>query len=316
MKPKILLTGKTGQLGDDLQHMLPRIGDVVATDREHLDLGRPDKIRKVIREVRPAFIVNAAAYAAVDQAESDESAARAINTEAPAVLAEEAKKIGAALIHYSTDYVFDGSKNLPYNEDDQPNPINVYGMTKLAGEEGIRNSGVDHLIFRTAWLYSTRGKNFLLTILRLATQREELRIVHDQIGAPTWSREIASATVKTLEQIYTGSDGTVAWAERSGTYHMTAGGKTNWHEFTEAILEEAAQTRNTTAWFRGATHGKELLTRRVIPIETSDYPTPARRPAYSVLSNSKFNRVFGIQLPDWRKQLKQVFSLNNSADKL
>ena len=260
--------------------------------------------------------MNAAAYTAVDQAENDEPAARAINTEAPAVLAEEAKKIGAALIQYSTDYVFDGCKNLPYDEHDQPNPINVYGMTKLAGEQGIRNSGVDHLIFRTAWLYSTRGKNFLLTVLRLATQREELRIVHDQIGAPTWSREIASATVKTLEQIYTGTDVAVAWAERSGTYHMTAGGKTNWHEFAEVILEEAAQTRNTATWFRGATHGKELLMRRVIPIATSDYPTPARRPAYSVLSNSKFNRVFGIQLPDWRRQLKQVFSLNNSADDL
>jgi dTDP-4-dehydrorhamnose reductase len=316
MKTKILLTGKNGQLGDDLQHMLPRLGDVVATDREHLDLARPDEIRRVIREVRPAFIVNAAAYTAVDQAENDESAARAINTEAPAVLAEEAKKIGAALIHYSTDYVFDGSKNSPYDEHDQPNPISVYGATKLAGEQEIRNSGVDHFIFRTAWLYSTHGKKFLLTILRLATQREELRIVHDQIGAPTWSREIASATVKTLEQIHTGTDVAAAWAERSGTYHMTAGGKTNWHEFTEAILEEAAQTRSTAAWFRAATHGKELLTRRVIPIATSDYPTPARRPAYSVLSNSKFNRVFGIQLPDWRKQLKQVFSLNYSADKL
>ena len=316
MKPKILLTGKNGQLGDDLQHMLPRLGDVVATDSEQLDLARPDEIRRVIREVRPTFIVNAAAYTAVDQAENDEPAARAINTEALAVLAEEAKKIGAALIHYSTDYVFDGCKNLPYDEHDQPNPINVYGMTKLVGEQGIRNSGVDHLIFRTAWLYSTRGKNFLLTILRLATQRAELRIVHDQIGAPTWSREIASATVKTLEQLYTGTDIAVAWAERGGTYHMTAGGKTNWHEFAEAILEEAAQTRNTATWFRGATHGKELQTRRVIPIATSDYPTPARRPAYSVLSNSKFNRVFGIQLPDWRKQLKQVFSLNNSADNL
>lgn len=316
MKTKILLTGKNGQLGDDLQHMLPRLGDVVATDREHLDLARPNEIRRVIREVRPAFIVNAAAFTAVDRAENDESAARAINTEAPAVLAEEAKKIGAALIHYSTDYVFDGSKNSPYDEHDQPNPISVYGATKLAGEQEIRNSGVDHLIFRTAWLYSTHGKNFLLTILRLATQREELRIVHDQIGVPTWSCEIASATVKTLEQIHTGTDLAAAWAERSGTYHMTAAGKTNWHEFTEAILEEAAQTRSTAAWFRAATHGKELLTRRVIPIATSDYPTPARRPAYSVLSNSKFNRVFGIQLPDWRKQLKQVFSLNYSADKL
>ena len=315
MKPKILLIGKNGQLGADLQQVLPQLGDIFATDRQELDLTRPDQIRRVIREVRPAFIVNAAAYTAVDQAEKDESAARAINTDAPAVLADEAKKIGAALIHYSTDYVFDGSKNLPYDEYDQPRPINVYGMTKLTGEQGIRNSGVDHLIFRTAWVYSTRGKNFLLTILRLATQHEDLRIVYDQIGAPTWSREVASATAKALEQIYKRPDATAAWSERSGTYHMTAGGKTNWHEFTEAILEEAAQMPNTAAWFRAATGGKELLTRRVIPITAAEYPTAARRPRYSVLSNSKLDRVFGIQLPDWRKQLKLAFSLNTYAEK-
>ena len=228
-------------------------------------------------------------------------------------MAEEAKKIGAALVHYSTDYVFDGTKNFPYEENDPPNPISVYGKTKLAGEQAIRDSGVNHLIFRTAWVYSTRGKNFLLTILGLATQREELRIVQDQIGAPTWSREIASATDKALEQIYKRTDGMAAWSERGGTYHMTAGGKTNWHEFTEAIFEEAVQMRNPAVWFRAATSGKELLTRRVIPIANSKYPSPARRPAYSVLSNSKFNRVFGIQLPDWRKQLKEVYSLTGTA---
>jgi dTDP-4-dehydrorhamnose reductase len=311
MKPKILLTGKNGQLGADLQHVLPQLGDVVATDRQELDLARPDEIHRVIREVRPALIVNAAAYTAVDQAERDEAAARAINSEAPAVIADEAKNIGAALIHYSTDYVFDGSKNFPYDEYDLPNPINVYGETKLAGEQAIRNSGVEHLIFRTAWVYSTRGRNFLLTVLRLATQCEELKIVHDQIGAPTWSREIATATAKVLEQIYNRTDRTAAWSERSGTYHMTAGGETNWHEFTEAILEEAARASDSAAWFRAATNGKELLTRRVIPITAFDYPTPARRPAYSVLSNSKLNRVFGIQPPDWRKQLKLAFSLKS-----
>jgi dTDP-4-dehydrorhamnose reductase len=314
MKPKILLTGKNGQLGNDLHRVLPRLGDVVATDRRQLDLARPGEIRKLIRNVHPALIVNAAAYTAVDQAEKDEAAARAINAEAPAIMAEEAKKIGAALIHYSTDYVFDGSRKFPYEENDLPNPINVYGKTKLAGEQAIRSSGVDHLIFRTAWVYSTRGKNFVLTILRLATQREELRIVHDQIGAPTWSREIARATAKALEQIYNRTDRTAAWPERSGTYHMTAGGQTNWHDFTEAILEEAAQAPDSAAWFRAATNGKELLTRRVIPIATAEYPTPARRPAYSVLSNSKLNRVFGIQLPDWREQLKLAFSLNTHAD--
>jgi dTDP-4-dehydrorhamnose reductase len=310
MNRKILLTGKNGQLGDDLQHVLSRLGDVVATDRQQLDLSRPGEIRKLIREIHPTLIVNAAAYTAVDQAEKDEAAALAINSQAPAIMAEEAKKIGAALVHYSTDYVFDGSKNSPFDENDPTNPISVYGRTKLAGEQAVRDSGVDHLIFRTAWVYSTRGKNFLLTILRLATQREELRIVRDQIGAPTWSREIAGATAKALEQICNRAEGTAAWSERSGTYHMTAGGETNWYEFTRAILHEAAQAPNSAGWFRSATTGKELLTRRVLPITTAEYPTPARRPAYSVLSNSKLNRTFGIQLPDWQQQLKLAFSLN------
>lgn len=309
MNRKILLTGKNGQLGDDLQHVLSRLGDVVATDRQQLDLSRPGEIRKLIRDIHPTLIVNAAAYTAVDQAEKDEVAALAINSEAPAIMAEEAQKIGAALVHYSTDYVFDGSKNSPYDENDTPNPISAYGRTKLAGEQAVRDSGVDHLIFRTAWVYSTRGKNFLLTILRLATQREELRIVRDQLGAPTWSREIASATAKALEQICGGADGTAAWSERGGTYHMTAGGETNWYEFTRAILQEAAEAPDSAEWFHTATSGKDLLTRRVIPITTAEYPTPARRPAYSVLSNAKLNRTFGIQLPDWRQQLKLAFSL-------
>ena len=310
MKAKILLTGKHGQLGDDLQHLLPRLGDVVATDRRQLDLSRPDKIRKLIRDLHPSLIVNAAAYTAVDQAEKDEPLARAINSEAPAIMAEEAKKIGAAIVHYSTDYVFDGAKNFPYDENDPPNPISVYGRTKLAGEQAVRDLGVDHLIFRTAWVYSTRGKNFLLTMLRLATQREELRIVCDQVGAPTWSREIAGATVKALQQICDPTAGTATWPERNGTYHMTAGGESNWYEFTQVILREAAQSPHSTAWFQAATNGKELITRRVIPITTAEYPTPARRPAYSVLSNAKLNRVFGIHSPDWRQQLNEVFSRN------
>jgi dTDP-4-dehydrorhamnose reductase len=311
MKTKILLIGKDGQLGNDLQNLLPRLGALVATDREQLDLSRPADIRSLIQDFHPALIVNAAAYTAVDLAEEDEPLARAINSVAPAVIAETAKKIGAALVHYSTDYVFDGSKNSPYAENDPPNPINAYGRTKLAGEQAIRDSGVDHLIFRTAWVYSTRGKNFLLTILRLATQREELRIVRDQIGAPTWSREIASASAQVLQQLYNQSDATAAWSERGGTYHLTAAGETNWYEFTQAILQEAAQAPDSLAWFRAATNGKELLARRVFPIATAEYPTPARRPAYSVLSNSKLNRVFGIQLPDWRQQLQRAFSLNS-----
>src|SRR5580704_13849137 len=287
MTPKILLTGKNGQVGHDLQGLLPRLGEVVALDRQQLDLSRPDEIRRVIRGIRPTLIVNAAAYTAVDLAVKEPSLAQAINAEAPAIMAEEAKRIGAALIHYSTDYVFDGSKNSPYEETDPTNPINVYGKTKLAGEQAIRDSGVHHLIFRTAWLYSTRGKNFLLTILRLATEREELRIVNDQIGAPTWSREIASATAEVLEKLFDRTGNASAWAESSGTYHMTAGGETSWFEFAKAILDKAKKQATSPApWSAAATHGKPLLSREVTPITTAEYPTPARRPAYSVLSNT------------------------------
>jgi dTDP-4-dehydrorhamnose reductase len=307
MTPQILLTGKNGQVGQDLQRFLPRLGEVVALDRQQLDLSRFDEIRRVIREIRPALIVNAAAYTAVDLAEKEHSLAQAINAEAPAIMAEEARRIDAALVHYSTDYVFDGSLNSPYEETDPTNPINVYGKTKLAGEQAIRDSCVHHLIFRTAWLYSTRGKNFLLTILRLATEREELRIVNDQIGAPTWSREIASATAEVLRNFYDRTGNVSAWAELSGTYHMTAGGETSWFEFAKAILEEAKkQATSPPPWFAEATRGKPLLSRVVTPITTAEYPTPARRPAYSVLSNLHTVRTFGIELADWRTQLHRV----------
>jgi dTDP-4-dehydrorhamnose reductase len=309
MTPKILLTGKNGQVGHDLQGLLPRLGEIVALDRQQLDLSRPDEIRRVIRGIRPTLIVNAAAYTAVDLAEKEPSLAQAINAEAPAIMAEETKRIGAALIHYSTDYVFDGSKNSPYEETDPTNPINVYGKTKLAGEQAIRDSGVHHLIFRTAWLYSTRGKNFLLTILRLATEREELRIVNDQIGAPTWSREIASATAEVLEKLFDRTGNASAWAESSGTYHMTAGGETSWFEFAKAILEEAKKQATSPApWLAEATHRKPLLSRVVTPITTAEYPTPARRPAYSVLSNTHIARTFGIELADWRTQLHRAWA--------
>jgi dTDP-4-dehydrorhamnose reductase len=307
MTPQILLTGKNGQVGQDLQRFLPRLGEVVALDRQQLDLSRFDEIRRVIREIRPALIVNAAAYTAVDLAEKEHSLAQAINAEAPAIMAEEARRIDAALVHYSTDYVFDGSLNSPYEETDPTNPINVYGKTKLAGEQAIRDSCVHHLIFRTAWLYSTRGKNFLLTILRLASEREELRIVNDQIGAPTWSREIASATAEVLRNFFDRTGNVSAWAELSGTYHMTAGGETSWFEFAKAILEEAKkQATSPPPWFAEATRGKPLLSRVVTPITTAEYPTPARRPAYSVLSNLHTVRTFGIELADWRTQLHRV----------
>jgi dTDP-4-dehydrorhamnose reductase len=307
MTPQILLTGKNGQVGHDLQRFLPRLGEVVALDRQQLDLSRFDEIRRVIRQIRPALIVNAAAYTAVDLAEKEHSLAQAINAEAPAIMAEEARRIGAALVHYSTDYVFDGSLNSPYEETDPTNPINVYGKTKLAGEQAIRDSCVHHLIFRTAWLYSTRGKNFLLTILRLATEREELRIVNDQIGAPTWSREIASATAEVLRNFFDRTGNVSAWAELSGTYHMTAGGETSWFEFAKAILEEAKkQAPSPPPWFAEATRGKPLLSRVLTPITTAEYPTLARRPAYSVLSNIQTVRTFGIELADWRTQLHRA----------
>ena len=308
MKPRILLTGKNGQVGHDLQNSLPALGEVIALDRKELDLAKPDQIREMIRRIRPTVIINAAAYTAVDQAEKEESLAHVVNAEAPAIMAEEAKKIGAAVIHYSTDYVFDGTKRTPYQENDSTNPLNAYGRTKLAGEQAIQSSGVNQLIFRTAWVYSTRGKNFLLTILRLATQREELRIVRDQIGAPTSSREIASATTQVLHRIYDPQEDSPGWSGISGTYHMTAAGETNWYEFARAILEEARkQTSAPAEWFTTATRGVPLITRQVISIPTAEYPTPARRPAYSVLSNTRLQTVFGIRLPDWQTQLLRVF---------
>jgi dTDP-4-dehydrorhamnose reductase len=312
MKSRILLTGKTGQVGAELLALLPRLGEVVACDRRELDLSNPGHIRRAIRDVQPTVIVNAAAYTSVDQAEREEKKAHIINVEAPALMAEEAKRIGAALVHYSTDYVFDGSKGLLYEESDQPNPINVYGVTKLAGEQAIRAAGVPHLIFRTAWVYGTRGHNFLLTILRLGTEREELRIVRDQFGAPTWSREIAKATVRVLAQLP--KDDLQVASGFSGTYHLTAAGKTSWFEFAKAILEEASRTPRDIPWFEAATGGHPLVVRRVTPITTEQYPTTARRPAHSVLSNLRLKQVFGLELPDWRLQLGSAFSAGQSDD--
>src|SRR5438874_9270040 len=201
MRPTILLVGRTGQIGSHLHQLLPNLGTVVAPDRRELDLADVDAIRRAIHDVRPQIIVNAAAYTAVDAAEADEAAAFSLNAEAPALLAQEAKAIGAMFVHYSTDYVFDGLKRTPYSESDPTNPINIYGKTKLAGEEAVRNSGASYLIFRTAWVYATTGRNFLLTILRLATERQELKIVRDQVGAPTCAKDIAHATTRILARL-------------------------------------------------------------------------------------------------------------------
>jgi dTDP-4-dehydrorhamnose reductase len=307
MKPAILLIGSNGQVGRELNRMLPRIGEVTPLARQQLDLTQPEEIRRAIRKFHPELIVNAAAYTAVDKAESEEPLARAINAEAPAVMAEEAKRLGASLVCFSTDYVFDGLKSFPYEEDDPPNPLNVYGKTKLEGERAVQASGATYLIFRTAWVYATEGRNFLLTVLRLATQHEDLRIVRDQIGAPTLASEIAAATTKILEQISGRDGGPFSAAGVSGIYHMTAGGDASWYDFATAILEEAAASPGAGPWFEAATVGLPLIARRVIPIPTIEYFTPARRPAYSVLSNARLSRTFSLQLPEWRSQLHSVF---------
>ncbi len=287
----ILLIGRNGQIGRELCDALapmdalssPR--KVVAVDRAALDLADPDSIRGAVRRIAPGLIVNAAAYTAVDKAEEEADLAMAVNAVAPGILAEEAKRLGAPLVHYSTDYVFDGSASRPYAETDATSPPGVYGRSKLAGEEAIRAVGPVHLILRTAWVYSMHGHNFLLTIRRLARERDELRIVADQRGAPSWAGEIARATAAILAR--------GGLAEKSGLYHVAAAGETTWHGFAEAIV----------AGMRDA--GEEVRTTRVVPISTADYPTPAARPAYSVLDCSKLRETFGVTLPDWRESLSR-----------
>lgn len=282
---KILLTGVKGQVGWELRRALAPLGRVVAVDRAQLDLADPDAIRAQVRALSPQLIVNPAAYTAVDRAESEPEQARAINAIAPAILAEEARNCGAILVHYSTDYVFDGAKPGPYIEDDPPAPLNVYGATKWEGEQAIRASGARHLILRTSWVYGTRGQNFLLTMQRLMRERAALRIVDDQVGAPTWSRLIAEATALILAQCFSparGADRPEPW----GTYHLTSGGETSWYGFAQAIAELGG------------------FSTRLEPIPSSDYPTPARRPANSRLDNGKLWRSFGIRLPHWREALE------------
>lgn len=283
---KILLTGKNGQVGYELERSLQGLGEVVALERTHLNLSDLRQVREVIRSVRPNLIVNPAAYTAVDKAESEIELAMCINGDAPGVMAEEAKKLGAAMIHYSTDYVFDGSKSSPYVEEDAPNPISAYGKTKLAGEEAIRAVDIPHLIFRTSWVYGLRGRNFLLTVLRLAQERDELRIVADQIGAPTWSRTLADTTAHIVSQARAAKDSQQWWAEHGGLYHLTAQGSTSWHGFTEAILSHPAVTKKP----------------RVVPITTDDYPLPAPRPRNSVLNCDKLKQRF-CDLPHWEAAL-------------
>jgi dTDP-4-dehydrorhamnose reductase len=276
---KILLTGASGQVGHELERSLQGLGEVVAVDRSRMDLANLDQVRSVVRAVRPDLIVNPAAYTAVDKAEAEPELARTVNALAPEVMAREAKALGAALVHYSTDYVFDGSKPGAYVEADPTNPLNVYGRTKLEGEQAIAASGVAHLILRTSWVYGMRGKNFLLTMLKLGKEREELRVVDDQHGAPTWARTIADTTALALAQARAED----WWAQNSGIYHLSSRGQTTWCGFTRAILAAAGSPC------------------RVTPIGTADYPTPARRPLNSVMNADKLERL--VRLPDWETAL-------------
>ena len=285
---KILLLGGNGQVGRELRRSLAPLGGLVVATRDGdgadavADFDAPQSLTALVARMAPDVVVNAAAYTAVDKAETDVEAAFRINAEAPEAIAKACAASGAWLVHYSTDYVFDGSATRPYREDDATSPLGVYGASKLAGEEAIRASGARHAILRTAWVYAAHGKNFLLTMLRLAGEREELRVVADQFGAPTPAAWIADATAQLLRQ----------HVAESGTWHLTAGGETSWHGFAEAIVEAA--------------HASGLIARapRVVAIPTSDYPTPARRPAYSVLDTTRLRGDFGIVPPDWREGLR------------
>ena len=286
--PRILVIGKTGQVGWELGRALAPLGRLVCVDYPEIDLTDGKSIQRWVREVTPAVIVNAAAYTAVDKAETETDLATKINGVAPGILAEEAKKMGALLVHYSTDYIFDGTKTEPYIEDDPPNPLGAYGRSKLAGDQAIRQVDGNHLIFRLCWVYGARGQNFMLTMMRLAREREKLRVVADQIGSPTWSRMIAEATALSLKQVLAASD----VAAFNGVYHLSASGSTSWHGFAESIVRLMPD------------EGKKC--RQVEAISTPEYPTPAKRPAYSVLNCDKLKRTFGLQLPDWEESLKQV----------
>jgi dTDP-4-dehydrorhamnose reductase len=282
-RPTILLTGANGQVGFELQRALVAHGEVIACDHQKLDLGDRDALVDAVRSLKPQLIVNAAAYTAVDRAESEVSRAEAINALAPAILAEEAKHIDAALIHFSTDYVFDGASTVPYDEQALTGPLNVYGRTKRDGERAIAAIGGAHLTFRTSWVYGLRGANFLLTMLRLAAERDELRVVADQFGVPNWSRDLATTVAAVV------SEGLPVIVERAGLYHLSAGGATSWFDFARAIIGDVKRPR-------------------VVPITTAEYPTPARRPAYGVLATGKFDRTFGIALPTWSDALARCLA--------
>jgi len=286
---KILLIGKNGQLGWELQRTLATLGEVVTLDYPEIDLAKPESLREVIRTISPQLIINAAAYTNVDKAESEPELAMKVNTESPGVIAEEARRLNAAFIHYSTDYVFDGKKGSPYVETDVPNPLNVYGKTKLAGEQLVEVVGGSYLIFRTSWVYSMRKGGFMTKVLQWTREQETLRIVDDQIGSPTWARMLAEATAQVIAQ---GRNDPVNYIhEKAGLYHLAGGGSCSRYEWAKAILELDPKK-------------EEQAVKRLLPAKSSEFPTLAIRPPKSGLSIEKYKNTFGMQFPDWNECLK------------
>ena len=294
-RPRILITGGAGQLGWELARAFAPMGEVFAMDRAGLDLADADAIRDRCRDLAPSLLLNAGAYTAVDKAESEPQLAMRINGIAPGILAEEANRLGAPLIHYSTDYVFDGSAHAPYREDDATAPQSAYGRSKLAGEQAVTAVAREYLILRTSWLYGNRRQNFFLTMLRLAREREELRVVADQVGAPTWVRPVSDTTFDCVTPNASGTRINIP----SGIYHLASSGQTSWHGFASAIVSGVADELPRLP--------------RVAAITTADYPTPARRPAYSVLSPIKLQQATGITQADWREQLSGCYAERKST---
>ena len=291
---KILLLGKNGQVGWELQRSLSVLGELIALDRHSApcgDLGQPDALAQTVRSLRPDVIVNAAAHTAVDKAESEADLARTLNAHAPAALAQAAAETGAWLVHYSTDYVFDGSGNRPWQEGDAPGPLGVYGRTKLEGERAIAASGCKHLIFRTSWVYAARGGNFAKTMLRLAQERERLTVIDDQHGAPTGADLIADVTAHAIR---------AAWQQPalSGLYHLVAGGETIWHGYASHAIARARAQRPDLAWKVG----------EIAPVPTSAFPTPATRPLNSRLNTHKLQQAFGLTLPHWQHGVDRLLA--------
>ena len=286
MPRNVLVIGCRGQVGWELMRTLQPLGRITGVDYPDLDLTRPESVQSWLDQIQPDVVVNAAAYTAVDRAESEPELARSLNAAGPALLAEEARRRGAWLVHYSTDYVFDGSQEAPYSEDAPPNPLNEYGRSKLAGDLAVQQTGGQHLIFRLCWVYGGRGQNFLRTMLRLFTTHEEVRVVNDQWGAPTWSRLIAEITAMALARVLHAPEP----AAYCGLYHLAAAGVTTWYGFARAILEQVPRAARRC--------------REVVPISSAEYPTPARRPARTMLDCSKLERLLGLCLPDWKTGLR------------